>query len=84
MLESKYRKFVFSLYYLFYQFQNFSANTDPEMQTNIPEGMIPKEVVARNRNRQVGVQKNCKEFDTESAIRTIKKTGAKDYDSDEE
>lgn len=29
---------------------------DPEPQTNIPEGMIPKEVVARNRNKQVSVQ----------------------------
>ncbi|XP_033214231.1 formin-binding protein 4-like isoform X2 [Belonocnema kinseyi] len=32
-----------------------SSNAYPKPQTEIPDGMIPKEVVARNRNRQAGI-----------------------------
>ncbi|XP_044009823.1 uncharacterized protein LOC122853418 isoform X2 [Aphidius gifuensis] len=40
--------------------RNFTSKTYPQMQSNIPEGMIPKEVVARNRNRQVNLPSTSK------------------------
>ncbi|XP_046746596.1 uncharacterized protein LOC124411499 isoform X2 [Diprion similis] len=65
------------------QWANFLPNTYPELQTNIPEGMIPKEVVARNRNRQVGISRG-NQPSTELATEAPKKSGPKDDDSDDE
>ncbi|XP_015609403.1 formin-binding protein 4 isoform X2 [Cephus cinctus] len=64
------------------QWANFSSNTYPQPQTNIPEGMIPKEVVARNRNRQVGSQRDQPQklhIEQESPT----KSGLKDNDLDD-
>nr|XP_046481673.1 formin-binding protein 4-like isoform X1 [Neodiprion pinetum] len=65
------------------QWPNFLPNTYPELQTNIPEGMIPKEVVARNRNRQVGISRG-NQPSTELTTEAPKKTGPKDDESDDE
>ncbi|XP_048514272.1 formin-binding protein 4-like isoform X2 [Athalia rosae] len=62
---------------------NFLPNTYPEMQTDIPEGMIPKEVVARNRNRQVGVVRGHQQ-ESEVITTVPKNTRPKEDDSDDE
>lgn len=52
---------------------------DPQPQINIPEGMIPKEVVARNRNRQVSYLAN-----SQQALKTEPNTSKDSLGKDEE
>ncbi|KAJ8667431.1 hypothetical protein QAD02_009094 [Eretmocerus hayati] len=50
-------------------------NKYSEAQSNIPDGMIPKEVVARNRNRQAGiVNKSSKSQDKIGGLKSSHKT----------
>lgn len=55
---------------------------DRQSQANIPEGMIPQEVVARNRNRFIHkeIPKKCI---SESKIETKNESPVKDDDSDD-
>lgn len=55
---------------------------DRQSQTNIPEGMIPQEVVARNRNRFMH-NETPKKSSSEIKTETKKESPAKDDDSDD-
>lgn len=61
---------------------NFIINiVDKQMQNSIPDGMIPKEVVVRNRNRQAGIiNKPTKPVKTESFKQSSKKNYSDDYE----
>lgn len=55
---------------------------DRQSQANIPEGMIPQEVVARNRNRFI--QKEMpKRYISENKAESKNESPAKDDDSDD-
>lgn len=55
---------------------------DQQSQANIPEGMIPQEVVARNRNRFIR-KETPKKCISESKIEIKNKSPTKDDDSDD-
>ncbi|OXU22635.1 hypothetical protein TSAR_013641 [Trichomalopsis sarcophagae] len=57
-------------------------NKYAQTQSNIPEGMIPKEVVARNRNRQAGIPNKPAKPPSKSEI--SKSPGFKHHDSYDE
>jgi len=50
---------------------------------NIPEGMIPQEVVVRNRNRFLHNERNPKKSNSESKPEIKNESPAKDDDSDD-
>ena len=60
---------------------NVSFTTVAETQNNIPDGMIPKDVVVRNRNRQAGIVNKPNKAQTKSSN---SKNRRKDDSSDDE
>jgi len=56
---------------------------DRQSQVNIPEGMIPQEVVVRNRNRFLHNERNLKKSNSESKPEIKNESPAKDDDSDD-
>ncbi|XP_014469072.1 PREDICTED: formin-binding protein 4-like [Dinoponera quadriceps] len=61
---------------------DFSSITYRQSQANIPEGMIPQEVVARNRNRLIH-KETAKKCFLESKVETKNESPTKDDDSDD-
>lgn len=66
------------------QQHNLHVGHWPGVSSNseIPEGMIPKEVVARNRNRQAGIQENQVPLNTKQLDTSIP-PHLRDDDSDD-
>ncbi|XP_032677358.1 formin-binding protein 4-like isoform X3 [Odontomachus brunneus] len=61
---------------------DFSSIAYRQSQANIPEGMIPQEVVARNRNRFIH-KETTKKCTLENKVETRNESPAKDDDSDD-